>query len=261
MGLLDGKVAIVSGIGPGMGRDISLAFAREGADVVLGGRTEKKLARVASAVEELGGRALPVPCDIADADACRALADRATTELGGIDVLVNNAFHNGDFSRLLDADLDDWRRTMDVNLFGALNMVRAVAPAMQERGEGRIIMVNTMSTQRIEAGWGAYAASKGALATVTKTLAKELGPAGIRVNALHPGYIWGRPVEWFFEQQAKERGITPQEVYDEVAGETCLGYLPDSAEIAGTAVFFASALSRPVTGQMIGVNAGHWFNG
>lgn len=260
MGLLDGKVAVVSGIGPGMGRDISLAFAREGADIVLGGRTDKKLARVAAEVTELGRRALPVACDIADAGSCQRLAEQASAELGGIDVLVNNAFHNGDFSRLLDADLDAWRLTMDVNLFGALNMVRAVAPSMKERGDGRIIMVNTMSTQRIEAGWGAYAASKGALATVTKTLAKELGPDGIRVNALHPGYIWGRPVEWFFEQQATERGITPEEVYREVADETCLGYLPDSAEIAGTAVFFASDLAKPVTGQMIGVNAGHWFN-
>lgn len=260
MGLLDGKVAVVSGIGPGMGRDISLAFAREGADIVLGGRTEKKLARVAAEVTELGRRALPISCDVADAASCQGLADQAITELGGIDVLVNNAFHNGDFSRLLDADLDAWRQTMDVNLFGALNMVRSVAPSMKERGDGRIIMVNTMSTQRIEAGWGAYAASKGALATVTKTLAKELGPDGIRVNGLHPGYIWGRPVEWFFEQQAAERGITPGEVYREVADETCLGYLPDSAEIAGTAVFFASDLAKPVTGQMIGVNAGHWFN-
>lgn len=192
MGLLDAKVAIVSGIGPGMGRDIALAFAREGADVVLGGRTEKKLRRVAQDVESLGRRALPVACDIADEQACRRLVERATGELGGIDVLVNNAFHNGDFSTLLDANLDRWRETMDVNLFGALHMVRAVVPAMRERGDGRIIMVNTMSTQRIEPGWGAYAASKGALATATKTLARELGPFGIRVNAPHPGYIWGR---------------------------------------------------------------------
>ncbi len=153
MGLLDAKVAIVSGIGPGMGRDIALAFAREGADVVLGGRTEKKLRRVAQDVEALGRRALPVACDIADEQACRRLVERATGELGGIDVLVNNAFHNGDFSTLLDANLDRWRETMDVNLFGALHMVRAVVPAMRERGDGRIIMVNTMSTQRIEPGW------------------------------------------------------------------------------------------------------------
>lgn len=137
-----------------MGRDISLAFAREGADVVLGGRTEKKLRRVADEVAALGGRALAVPCDIADEAACLALAERAGAELGRIDVLVNNAFHTGDFSALLDADLDRWRQTMDVNLFGALHMVRAVVPAMKERGDGRIIMVDTMSTATHRTGLG-----------------------------------------------------------------------------------------------------------
>jgi NAD(P)-dependent dehydrogenase (short-subunit alcohol dehydrogenase family) len=122
-------------------------------------------------------------------------------------------------------------------------------------------MINSMSVQRIQPRWGAYVASKGALAAVTKTLALELGDKGIRVNSLLPGYIYGDSVEWYFNHQAEKRGITFQEVYDEVADETCLGYLPTSEEIAGTVVYFASRLSRPVTGQMIGVNAGHWFNG
>jgi NAD(P)-dependent dehydrogenase (short-subunit alcohol dehydrogenase family) len=259
--LLDGKVGIVSGIGPGMGRDISLAFAQHGADVALVGRTESKLEAVAAEVEALGRRALPVVCDIADEDACRAGVDRVAAELGRVDVLVNNAFDGGDASLVLDADLDRWRRTMDVNLFGALAMTRAAVPHLEASGDGRVIMINTMSTQRIQKRWGAYAASKGALATVTKTLALELGERGIRVNGVHPGYIYGDSVEWYFNHQAEKRGITFQEVYDEVASETCLGYLPTSEEIAGTVVFFASPLARPVTGQMIGVNAGHWFNG
>ena len=118
-----------------------------------------------------------------------------------------------------------------------------------------------MSTTSFAALGSATEASKGALATVTKTLALELGPKGIRVNGIHPGYIYGDSVEWYFNHLAEKRGITFQEVYDEVASETCLGYLPHSEEIAGTAVFFASPLAKPVTGQMIGVNAGHWFNG
>lgn len=259
--LLEGKVAIVSGIGPGMGRDISLAFAREGADVALGGRTPAKLEALAAEVEALGRRALPVVCDIADEAACVAAASRVAEELGRVDVLVNNAYDGGDAKSFLEADLDDWRRTMEVNLFGTLAMTRAAVPHLEASGDGRVIMINTMSTQRIQPRWGAYAASKGALATVTKTLAMELGPKGIRVNGIHPGYIYGDSVEWYFDHQAKKRGITFQEVYDEVASETCLGYLPHSEEIAGTAVFFASPLAKPVTGQMIGVNAGHWFNG
>jgi NAD(P)-dependent dehydrogenase (short-subunit alcohol dehydrogenase family) len=259
--LLDGKVGIVSGIGPGMGRDISLAFAREGADVALVGRTEAKLEAVAEEVRALGRRALPVVCDVADEAACGAAVDRVAAELGRVDVLVNNAFDGGDAALFLDADFDRWRQTIEVNLFGALAMTRAAVPHLEASGDGRVIMINTMSTQRIQKRWGAYAASKGALATVTKTLALELGEKGIRVNGVHPGYIYGDSVEWYFNHQAEKRGIAFQEVYDEVASETCLGYLPTSEEIAGTVVFFASPLARPVTGQMIGVNAGHWFNG
>lgn len=259
--LLEGKVAFVSGVGPGMGRDISLAFAREGADVALGGRTLAKLEGVAAEVEAVGRRAFPVVCDVSDEDACAAAVDSVARELGGVDILVNNAYDGGDAKEFMDADLADWRRTMDVNLWGSLAMTRAVVPHMEQRGDGRIIMINTMSVQRIQRRWGAYVASKGALAAITKTLALELGPRGIRVNAMHPGYIYGDSVEWYFNHQAEKRGIPFQEVYDEVASDTCLRYLPHSEEIAGTAVFFASDLAKPVTGQMIGVNAGHVFNG
>jgi NAD(P)-dependent dehydrogenase (short-subunit alcohol dehydrogenase family) len=259
--LLDGKVGIVSGIGPGMGRDISLAFAREGADVALIGRTQAKLDAVAAEVEALGRRALPIVCDIADEAACREAAERTATALGRIDIVVNNAYDGGDAKEFMEADLDRWRQTMEVNLFGSLHMTRAAVPHLEATGDGRVIMINTMSTQRIQHRWGAYAASKGALQTITKTLALELGPRGIRVNGVHPGYIYGDSVEWYFNHQAEKRGIPFQEVYDEVASETCLGYLPHSEEIAGTVVFFASPLAKPVTGQMIGVNGGHWFNG
>ena len=259
--LLEGKVGLVSGIGPGMGRDIALAFAGEGADVALLGRTEARLRSVADEVEALGRRALPVVCDIADEAACVAAAAAVANGLGGIDVLVNNAYHGGDAKPFMEADLADWHTTMEVNLFGSLYLTRACVPHLEASGDGRVVMINTMSVQRIERRWGAYVASKGALAAITKTLARELGAKGIRVNGVHPGYIYGESVEWYFNHLADKRGVTFQDVYDEVAAETCLGYLPHSEEIAGTVVYFASPLARPVTGQMIGVNAGHWFNG
>jgi NAD(P)-dependent dehydrogenase (short-subunit alcohol dehydrogenase family) len=172
---------------------------------------------------------------------------------------VNNAFHDGDFKRFEDADLDAWRQVMEVNFFGSLQLTQAAVPALKQRDDGRIVMVNTMSTQRIRPKFGAYAASKAALATATKTLALELGAHGIRVNGVHPGYIWGDSVEWYLNHQAERRGVPFETVYDEVAGETALNYLPSSAEIAGTVVFLASDLSKPITGQAINVNAGHWF--
>lgn len=259
-GLVEGKVAVVSGVGPGMGRDIAVGLASAGAAVALVGRTEKKLQKVARAVEDAGGRALPLVGDVTDAEACTTIVDRAAAELGRVDILVANAYHDGDFSAVVDADLDVWRRTLEVNLFGAVHMVRAVVPHMRKQGEGRVVMINTMSTERVQPGFGIYAASKNALKSMTKTLALELGGDGIRVNGVHPGYIWGPPVEWYFDHQATERGITPEEVYAEVADQTALGYIPDSAEISGTVLFLASDLARAVTGQSLGVNAGQWFH-
>jgi NAD(P)-dependent dehydrogenase (short-subunit alcohol dehydrogenase family) len=259
-GLLEGKVAIVSGLGPGMGRDISLLFADEGADVVLAARTTARMQTVADEIKERGGRALCVPCDITDNDACVALVEQATAEFGGVDVLVNNAFHGGDYTPFMKGDLAAWRDTMDTNLFGTLQLTKAVVPSMKDRGGGHIVMVNTMSVQRIQPGYGAYAASKGALATVTKTLAVELGRDGIRVNGIHPGYIWGDSVEWYFGELAKQRGITPQEIYDEIAEETALKYLPHSSEIAGAVLFYACDLSKCITGTSLPVNSGHFMN-
>lgn len=258
--LFEGKVALVSGSGPGLGKEVALGLAREGADVAVAARRSDGVAKVAAKVEALGRRALPVTCDVTDPDACKAAADQVAAELGGVDVLVANAYHDGDFASVMDADLSAWRTTMDVNFFGAVHMTRAVVPHMKARGGGRIVMVNTMSTERIEPGFGAYAASKAALKSITRTLAKELGPDGIRVNGVHPGYIWGPSVEWYLKHLAEENGTTPEEEYEKVASQTALGYIPDAAEIAGAVLLMASDLARCVTGQALGANAGQVFH-
>lgn len=259
-GLLDGRVALVAGVGPGLGREIALAFAREGAAVVLAARSTDESERAAADIAAGGGRAAVVAADVTDRASCDAAVAAAVDGFGGLDVLVNNAFHTGDFTPFADADLARWRRTMDVNFFGALTMTQAALDPLSTSGDGRVVMINTMSsTDNIEAAYGAYAASKGALATATRTLAVELGPRGIRVNGVHPGFILGPNVEIYFEMQAAERGVTPAEIHAEVAAQTALGYLAPAAEIAGAAVFFASGLSRPITGQALSVDAGQYI--
>jgi NAD(P)-dependent dehydrogenase (short-subunit alcohol dehydrogenase family) len=258
--LLKDRVAIVSGIGPGMGRDISLAFARQGANVVLAARGADKLEAVAAEVRACGRRALCVATDIAKVDDCRMLADAAQREFGRIDILVNNAFRGGLEPLMADADTSEWRKIFDVNVFGSLQLTQAVIPHMRRGGGGSIVFINSMSMRVIEAKFGGYAASKGALMIAAQTLAKELGKDGIRVNSVVPGYIWGQALQGYFKMLAQQQGTTPDAVYAEIASRTALNHIPTSEEIADAVVFFASDLSRVVTGQALDVNGGHFFH-
>jgi len=259
--LLKDRVAVVSGIGPGMGRDISLALAREGADVVLAARGADKLASVAADVRALGRRAVEVPTDIASEEDCRRLVDTAIKDLGRVDVLVNNAFKGGVEPLFSDIDLAEWRKVFDVNVFGALQLTQAVVQHMRQRGGGgSIIFINSMSMRIIEPRFASYASSKGALMVAAQSLARELGPDKIRVNSVVPGYIWGAALEGYFKSLAKQQGVTPDDIYKQIASRTALHHIPTSEEIADAVVFFASDLSRVVTGQALDVNGGHHFH-
>jgi NAD(P)-dependent dehydrogenase (short-subunit alcohol dehydrogenase family) len=258
--LLEDKVAIVSGVGPGMGRDIALSFAREGADLVLAARTQAKLEAVADEVRALGRRALCVPTDIARSEQCAALVEACIEEFGRLDVLVNSAFVQPPFETVEAADEQTFRDAFDVNFFGHAWLTKAAIPHLRASAPSSIVFINTMSTRRIRENFGIYTASKMALLGLAKVLAVELGPSRIRVNSVHPGYIWGESVRWFLETQATQRGMTFDEVYDEVASQTALRHLPGSDEISQAVVFLASEkMSSSITGESIDVNSGMWI--
>ena len=143
-----------------------------------------------------------------------------------------------------------------MNLLGSLKLCQAIIPAMKAQGGGSIVMINSMIIRDVLPTMAAYAASKGALLAAARGLARELGPAGIRVNSVLPGYIWGPSLEGYFAHQARERDVDPKVIYDEVASQIALGRIPNSDEIAGAVVFFASDLSRVVTCQSLDVNGG-----
>jgi NAD(P)-dependent dehydrogenase (short-subunit alcohol dehydrogenase family) len=258
--LLENKVAIVSGIGPGMGRDISLAFAREGAKLALAARSPRKLEKMEAEVRALGAQAISVATDISKPEDCRRLVEATRAEFGRVDVLVNNAFHQGTYLPIESADLDKWREPIEVNLLGTLRLTQQVIPLMKAQGGGSIVMINSMVIRDVLPTMADYAASKAALMAATQGLARELGPAKIRVNSVVPGYIWGPSLEWYFADQAKRRGITPKQVYDEVAAQAALRHIPTSEEIAPAVVFFASDASRVITGQSLDVNGGAVFH-
>ena len=255
--LLENGVAIVSGVGPGLGRDVSLALAQEGADLAIGARTPSRLEEVAHEIESLGRRVLALRTDIGSASDCANLAERTRKEFGRIDALVNNAFHDGDYTRFEDNDVENFRAPFEVNTLGSLRLTKAVLPTMKAQRRGSIIMINSMIVRDVLPGFSAYAASKGALLAATRGLARELGEHGIRVNSVVPGYIWGPALEGYFETQAAQRGVDARTIYAEVAAGIALGRIPTSKEIAGAVVFFASDLSQVVTGQTLDVNGGH----
>ncbi len=254
--LLQDRVAIVSGIGPGMGRSIALRLAASGADVVLAARSAARLEEVAGEVRALGRRATCVPTDLTDPAQCRALVERAVAEHGRVDVLVNNAFHPGTLRPFADDDLEDWRGVLEVNLLGTLRVTQAVVPRMRESGGGSIVMISTMSSRVVNLGFSSYAASKSALNAATQGLARELGRDQIRVNAVLPGYIWGESVQAYIARRAGAHGKTHDEVYAEIAANIPIGRIPEPDEIAGAVLFFASDLSCVVTGQTLDVNGG-----
>jgi NAD(P)-dependent dehydrogenase (short-subunit alcohol dehydrogenase family) len=258
--LLSDRIVLVSGIGPGLGSEIALACAREGADVVLAARSAALLEETAATIRGRGRRALAVPTDVTKPGDCQRLVDAARNELGRVDVLVHNAFLSNPVALVEQADLDDWRRIFEVNLFGALRLTQLVVPLMKAQRRGSIVFVNSMSIRIVEPLMGGYAASKGALLIAARTLARELGPDGIRVNSVVPGYIWSEKMEAYFRRLATERGVSYEAVHADVTSRTALRHIPDSAEVAEAVVFFASDLARAVTGQSLDVNGGHFFD-
>ena len=257
--LLKDRVAVISGVGGGLGRQVALHFAREGAAVALGARTESRLKEVAAEVEALGGRAVPVTTDIADPEQCRRFVATAVDELGGVDCLVNVAAAHI-FGEFEDADLAAWRDVFEVNVFGTLRVCQEVIPHMKERGAGSIVLVNSMATRKMVLPEGGYAASKGALLIAAQVLAKELGQYKIRVNSIVPGWMWGPDVQGYFQWNEQKTGRSVQEQYDEVASRIPLGAIPTDEECARAALFFASDLSAVVTGQALDVNGGEFFH-
>lgn len=260
--LLQNKVAIVSGVGPGMGRDIALALTREGAHTVLVARSTEMLDRVGAEVARAGGSALTVAADITVADDCARIAHSAVERFGRIDVLVNNAFSIGELTPFAEADLDGgWRQAFEVNLYGSLRLTQRVIGYMRRGDGGSIIMINTVSTHKTTAGFAAYAASKSALRTTARYLAEELGPDAIRVNSVTPGYIMGEALMGHFSALGAQLGTSGAEVRDGIEARLPLRHIPHSSEIADAVVFYASPLSRAVTGTDLDVNCGEYIRG
>ena len=261
--LLKDKVVIVSGIGPGLGVKLAIEAAREGAKaVVMGARTAAKLDDAEQRVAEVNPKcaAIKVVTDITDRKQCEALVDAAVKKFGRVDALVNSAFVHGEMDYASTANLDDWKGPMETNLFGTLKLTQSVIPAMKASGGGAIVMVNTMAVRQVPPlGEAGYAASKGALATTTKFLAKELGQFKIRVNTVHMGWMWGAPVIGYMQWAAQQNGTTVEALKAQVAANIPLGDIQTDDDCAKAALFMVSDYARAITGASLDVNGGHYM--
>ncbi len=244
---LDGKLAFVTGAGRGLGRAGALALAGAGANLALVSRTRSQLEETAAAAERLGRKALVAVADTRDRAEVEAAVRAAVEAFGRIDILFNNAGTNIR-KNVVDMPDEDWQTIMDTNVKGAFLVARAVARQMVRQGSGAIINMSSMSAMSAEPTKAVYAASKGAIALLTKGLALELAPHGIRVNAIAPGYMLTSLVKGGLE--------TDPERKRRVLARIPLGRLGEPEEIGGALVFLASDAARYVTGASITIDGG-----
>lgn len=255
----DGRVVVVAGVGDGVGAAVAHAMAADGAAVVVGARTG---AVIDDLVADLAGPALAVRADVTDPRSCEALVQRTLQRFGRVDVVVSNVGSIGPRTAASDADAGAWSELIEVNALGPLRLVQAAVPALEAAGGGAVVLVGSMVLQspRHLPGRGAYAASKAALQSIAHTLAEELGPAGIRVNTVAPGWIWGPAlIEGAAALRAAETCRSLSEIHDELAASTPLRRLARPSDVADAVALLASDRASAITGQTLHVNGGEIF--
>jgi NAD(P)-dependent dehydrogenase (short-subunit alcohol dehydrogenase family) len=258
-GLLENKVVVISGVGPALGTTLARRCAEEGADLVLAARTVGRLDDVAKQVTDLGRRAVSVGTDITDEGQVDNLVKQTLDAYGKVDVLINNAFKVPSMKPFANTTFDHIRETVELTVLGALRLIQGFTPALVE-AKGSIVNVNSMVLRHSDPKQGAYKLAKAALLSMSQSLASELGPQGIRVNSVLPGYIWGGTLQGYFEHQAGKYGTTVDEIYKAAAANSDLKRLPTEDEVASAILFMASDLSNGITGQTLDVNCGEYHN-
>jgi meso-butanediol dehydrogenase/(S,S)-butanediol dehydrogenase/diacetyl reductase len=247
---LERKVAIVSGGGTGIGAATARLFAREGAKVVVTGRRPEPLEAVAAETDGLA-----VPGDVAEPGQAEQAVAAAVERFGGLDVVVANA-GVGFGGSAADVDDERWQRTLDVNLTGALRLVRAAIPRLLERGGGSIVLVSSTSGLVSSTESAAYVTSKHGLIGLARSLAVDYGPRGIRANALCPGWVVTPMADEEMDHLAAERGISREEAYALTNATVPLRRAAKPDEIAACALFLASDESSIVTGSLLVADGG-----
>ncbi|MDM0086995.1 MULTISPECIES: SDR family NAD(P)-dependent oxidoreductase [unclassified Variovorax] len=255
---LTDKVTVITGPAKGMGRAVSLAFAREGAKLVLAGRDTAAIEPVAAEARALGAQAVVVPCDMTDARQAEALARHALEAFGRIDILVNVAGGSGPIGKTgWETTTEEFEEIVGLNMTGCFNTMHAVLPTMVAQRYGKVVNVGGTFGMRGRAGRMAYSASKWGLRGITKSFALEAGPHGINVNCVAPGMVDGpRFREKVCANMATKLGISLEEAMTRHAEDYALRRVSTDEDVANACLFMASDVSRQITGVDLPVDGG-----
>jgi NAD(P)-dependent dehydrogenase (short-subunit alcohol dehydrogenase family) len=244
---LKGRTALVTGASRGIGKAIALGLASAGADVAVLARSTTDLEEVAGSIEQYGRRALVLTCDVGDPEQIGRAATTTLSEFGGLDILVNNAGGIGHAGPFLDLEPDDWSRVLRVNLESTIRLCHAFGGHMVERRGGSVINVSSIAGLAGTPMLAHYAVSKAAIISLTRTLAAEWASAGVRVNALAPGWVRTDLTAPFFADPATSAGLL---------AAVPSGAFGDPQDVVGTVVYLAGDASRMVTGSCLVADGG-----
>lgn len=245
-----GQKVLVTAGASGIGRAIALAFANQGAEVLVLDVDDQALARLA----EQSPAILTAQCDLSKRAEIEQVLPQALAQLGGLDVLVNNAGISGPTAPVDAFDPDAWEQVMQINLNGTFHVTRLAIPHLKQSADGSIIMMSSVAGRYGYPNRSAYSVSKWGLIGLTKTLSRELGEFGIRVNAILPGAVDGERLHKVFEGRAQVSGKSVDEERRIAMSIQSLKRFVDPTEIAALAVFLASSAGRSISGQMLPID-------
>jgi NAD(P)-dependent dehydrogenase (short-subunit alcohol dehydrogenase family) len=256
MGLLDGRVAIITGASKGIGRSLSVRFAREGARVVCAARSADLVKETAAEVQKRGGQAIAVVCDASLEDDVRRLVATSVQAFGKLDTLVNNAGDGGPTKPVQDYLMEDWRYTIDSCLTSSYLCTRFVVPEMIKAGEGAIVNISSGAGRRGLPYRIGYCSAKAGQVGMTFGMALELAPHNIRVNCVAPGAVEGDRIDRVIAGQAEVRGVSVDAMRKMMIERSPLKRMVTADDIVDATVFFCSDMARSISGQVLAVNAG-----